>query len=308
MVVIRTDETQKIGLDWLVGTQRLQLGERPLFMGILNVTPDSFSDGGLYVSVSQAIAQAEQLIAQGADILDVGGESTRPGALPVSTAEELRRVIPVIEGLKSRSDVLISVDTTKSQVAYQAMLAGAHVINDISGLTFDSEMPRVCAETGAGVIAMHIQGTPQTMQSDPRYENVVEEVRTFLAQRIDALVAAGIRRDAIVTDPGLGFGKTAQHNLELLASIPRLRNLGRPVLIGHSRKRFLGKILGRPVDERSLGTVGVSLAAVQLGADILRLHEITPSRDCWMAWNAVLQTSLTTDDGRNSAIRHQNLD
>jgi dihydropteroate synthase len=292
MVVTDAENSHRNGLDWLVGTQRLRLGERPLFMGILNVTPDSFSDGGLYVSIPQAIAQADSLIAQGADILDIGGESTRPGSAPVSMEEELCRVIPVIQALAAHSSVWISVDTTKSEVARQAMLAGAHIVNDISGLTFDSEMPRVCAETSAAVIAMHIQGTPLTMQTNPHYENVVEEVRTFLAQRIAALVAAGVRREAIVIDPGLGFGKTAQHNLELLAGVPRLRDLNRPVLIGHSRKRFLGKILGRPVDERSLGTVGISLAAAHLGADILRLHEITPSRDCWMAWNAVMQARL----------------
>ncbi|MDB5391299.1 MAG: folP, partial [Planctomycetaceae bacterium] len=274
---------------WLVGTQRLQLGQRPMFMGILNVTPDSFSDGGMYTSINDAMTQAELLIAQGADILDIGGESTRPGSAPVTLDEELQRVIPLIQALAGRITVPISIDTTKSQVARQAIQAGASIVNDISGLTFDSEMPRVCAESGAGVIVMHIQGTPLTMQANPHYDDVVEEVRTALAQRIEALVTAGIRQEAIVTDPGLGFGKSAHHNLELLAGIPRLRDLGRPVLIGHSRKRFLGKILGRPVDERSLGTVGVSLAAVQLGADILRLHEITPSRECWMAWNAVMQ-------------------
>lgn len=289
MVVTGADEAQRNGLEWLVGTNRLRLGARPLFMGILNVTPDSFSDGGRYVSIADALAQAEQLVTQGADILDIGGESTRPGSLPISLEEELGRVIPVIQALAGRVTAQISIDTTKAEVARQAMRAGAQIVNDISGLTFDPQMPQVCADTGAGVIAMHIQGTPATMQANPHYENVVEEVRDFLAQRIDALVAVGIRRESIVTDPGLGFGKTAQHNLELLAGIPRLRDLDRPVLIGHSRKRFLGKILGRPVDEHSLGTVGVSLAAIQLGADILRLHEITPSRDCWMVWDAVMQ-------------------
>jgi dihydropteroate synthase len=289
MVVTRAGDARRNCLEWLVGTNRLQLGTRPLFMGILNVTPDSFSDGGRYLLIAHAVAHAEQLVDQGADILDIGGESTRPGSLPISLEEELGRVIPVIEALAGRTTVHISIDTTKSEVARQAVRAGANIVNDISGLTFDPQMPKVCADTGAGVIAMHIQGTPATMQLNPRYENVVEEVRDFLAQRIDALVAAGIRRESIVTDPGLGFGKTALHNLELLAGIPRLRDLDRPVLIGHSRKRFLGKILGRPIDEHSLGTVGVSLASIHLGADILRLHEITPSRDCWMVWDAVMQ-------------------
>jgi len=291
MAAVPADQIGENVLDWLVGTHRLRLGTRPFFMGILNVTPDSFSDGGRYVSVADAIQQAEQLVDQGADILDVGGESTRPGSNPVPVEEELRRVIPVIEALASRFEIPISIDTTKSQVARRAIQAGANIVNDISGLRFDLEMPKLCAETGVGVVAMHIQGTPATMQLNPHYDNVLEEVRAHLLERIDQLTLAGIRFESIVTDPGIGFGKTARDNLELLGGIPRLRDLNRPVLIGHSRKRFLGKLLGKPIDEHSLGTVGVSLAAIQLGADIVRLHEITPSRDCWMAANAVLQAS-----------------
>lgn len=267
-------------------------------MGILNVTPDSFSDGGKFQHLDDAVRRARQLALDGADIIDVGGESTRPDSQPVSLEEELRRVVPIIEALRGEVEVPISIDTTKAEVARQALRAGATIVNDISGLTFDVEMPRVCAESGAGVIAMHIQGTPQTMQKNPHYDNVAEEVRTFLAYRLEALEAAGIERSACVLDPGIGFGKTAQHNLELLAGIPRLRSLGRPVLIGHSRKRFLAKILGRTIDEHSLGTVGISLAAIAQGADILRLHEITPSRDCWLAWQAVMDCERQGRQGR----------
>lgn len=288
MNVIDAAGNSRDAINWACGSVRIQFGLRPYFMGILNVTPDSFSDGGRFTHLEAAVAQARQLIAEGADILDIGGESTRPDANPVSLDEELRRVVPVIEALRGQVSVPISIDTTKSEVARQAIAAGATIVNDISGLTFDPEMSRICADTGVGVIAMHIQGTPQTMQQNPHYENVVEEVRTILGRRLDELTSSGIGRESIVIDPGIGFGKTAQHNLELLAAIPRLRDLGRPVLIGHSRKRFLSKVLGRPVEERSLGTAGVSVAAIALGADILRLHEVPPSRDCWLAWQAVM--------------------
>ena len=275
-------------LDWRFGAGSWLLGPAPCFMGILNVTPDSFSDGGQFNRIDAAVRQARQLESDGAGIIDIGGESTRPDSQPVPLEEELRRVIPVIEALRGEIRIPISIDTTKAEVARQAVAAGAAIVNDISGLTFDPDMPRVSAETGAGVIVMHIQGTPQTMQKNPHYTDVVAEVREFLARRLDELQQAGIPREACVLDPGIGFGKTAQHNLDLLANIPRLRDLGRPVLIGHSRKRFLAKLLGHPVNEHSLGTVGVSLAAITLGADILRLHEITPTRDCWLAWQAVV--------------------
>lgn len=289
MTVVGDASDSCVPLVWQFGSDLLQFGSAPCFMGILNVTPDSFSDGGRFNQVDAAVARARQLEADGAGIIDVGGESTRPDSQPVSLVEELRRVIPVIKALRNEIRAPISIDTTKAEVARQAIAAGAKIVNDISGLTFDSDMPRVCAESGAGVIAMHIQGTPRTMQQNPHYEDVVGEVRDFLAHRLAELQLAGIRREAIVIDPGIGFGKTAQHNIELLSNIPRLRELGRPVLIGHSRKRFLAKILGHSVDEHSLGTVGVSLAAINLGADILRLHEITPTRDCWLAWQAVVR-------------------
>lgn len=263
--------------------------ELPLLMGIVNVTPDSFSDGGSFMDPQRAIDHALQLTADGADILDIGGESTRPGALAVPVDEELRRVVPVIERLRGQTDRLISVDTTKAAVAKQSLQAGADIVNDISGLTFDVEMPAVCADSGCGVIAMHIQGTPQTMQNDPRYDDVVSSVCRFLSDRLRLLEEAGVPRERVVLDPGIGFGKTAQHNIDLLSKIPDLKALGRPVLIGHSRKRFLAKVLGRPVDERTSGTIGVSLAVAALGADIIRIHDVRETRDALLAWHTILR-------------------
>ncbi|REJ91197.1 MAG: dihydropteroate synthase [Planctomycetota bacterium] len=256
-------------------------------MGIVNVTPDSFSDGGRWLDPNDAVSQALQLVEDGADILDIGGESTRPGADPVSQSDELRRVIPVIQRLADRTDVPLSVDTTKAEVARQALAAGATIVNDISGLTFDREMTQVCADSDCGVICMHIRGTPQTMQDDPQYENVVVEVRDHLRARLNRLVAAGIEQERIVLDPGIGFGKTAGHNLELLSSIGTLRELGRPILIGHSRKRFLKKLLGREIDERQSGTIGVAIAAAAQHADILRIHDVRSVKDALLAWHAI---------------------
>ncbi len=257
-------------------------------MGIVNATPDSFSDGGSFLEPAAAVDRALLLAGEGAQIIDIGGESTRPGARPVGVDEELRRVVPVIERLARQSDVCISIDTTKSQVASAALDAGAHIVNDISGLTFDAEMPQVCAAFGAGVICMHIRGTPQTMQDDPHYADVVEEVRQFLELRLLELEQLGISRQQIVIDPGIGFGKTAEHNLELLGNIGRLRTLGRPVCIGHSRKRFLQKLLGRPVDERLFATVGVAVAVALQGARIIRVHDVAATRDAILACRAVL--------------------
>jgi len=261
-------------------------------MGIVNATPDSFSDGGSFLEPAAAVDRALLLVGEGAQIIDIGGESTRPGAQPVAIDEELRRVIPVVELLARQSDVLISIDTTKSLVARAALDAGAHIVNDISGLMFDSEMPHVCAATGAGVICMHIRGTPQTMQDDPHYENVVEDVRGFLESRLIELEQMGISRRQVVTDPGIGFGKTAEHNLELLGNIGRFRSLGRPVCIGHSRKRFLNKLLGRPVDERLFATVGVAVAVALQGAAIVRVHDVAATHDAILACRAVLGYSL----------------
>ena len=285
---------------WNVLDSHYELGRFPLLMGIVNVTPDSFSEGGDHFDSDAAVRHALQIAEQGADFLDVGGESTRPGADPVPLQEELRRVIPVVERIASETKVPVSIDTTKAEVARQAIDAGAVIVNDISGLTFDDEMPAVCRETGVGVVCMHIRGTPQTMQNDPHYENVVEEIRKFFERRLDALEAAGIPRERVVLDPGIGFGKTAEQNIEILSNIPRFHSLGRPVLIGHSRKRFLGKVLGRAVDERTQGTVGITVALAAQGTDIIRVHDVAANRDALLAWDAIANG---TTESRSSTTR-----
>lgn len=257
-------------------------------MGIVNATPDSFSDGGRFLDPAAALDQALRLAGEGAQIIDVGGESTRPGAEPVPLDDELSRTIPVIERIARASDVLISIDTTKAEVARAALAAGAHIVNDVSGLTFDRAMPAVCAAAGAGVICMHIRGTPATMQIEPMYDDVVRDVYRFLEARFAELEQLGVSRDQLVADPGIGFGKTAEHNLELLRHVARFRELGRPVVVGHSRKRFLKALLGRPVDERLFATVGVSVAVALRGADILRVHDVAATRDAILACRTIL--------------------
>lgn len=256
-------------------------------MGILNVTPDSFSDGGEVTDRDAAVKKGLRLIEQGADILDIGGESTRPGSDPVPLEEELRRVVPVVEQLANQTDVPISVDTTKAEVARQSLAAGAAIINDISGLTFDPEMIPLAAQTGAGVICMHIQGTPQTMQDNPTYDDVVVDLKNWFEERLQELLSAGIEPGSIVLDPGIGFGKTAEHNLQILSHIREFQDLGYPILIGHSRKRFLSKLLGRDVEERLAGTVGVSIALASQAVEIIRLHDVEANRDAISAWKAV---------------------
>lgn len=275
----------------------LQAGPLPLLMGILNVTPDSFSDGGNHDSVEAAVQHGLQLVADGADIIDVGGESTRPGAAVVDTDEELRRTIPVIEQLTAETDVPVSIDTTKAVVAERAIAAGACIVNDISGLTFDQDMPKVCRDTEAGVCLMHIRGTPQTMQENPVYEDVVREITEHLRRRVDECCDFGIAPERLCIDPGIGFGKTAEHNLQLLQSAEQLRQtLERPLLIGHSRKRFLSKLLGRPVEERLAGTVGISIALAQQRTDILRIHDVAVVRDALLAWHRVHNPAGAGDD------------
>lgn len=261
--------------------------EIPRLMGILNVTPDSFSDGGRHNELSAAVEHALKLIDDGAHIIDIGGESTRPGAPSISVDEELRRTIPVIQELSAQTDVPISIDTTKAKVASEAIAAGAAIVNDISGLTFDAGMLSVCAESNAAIVCMHILGTPQTMQVEPTYEDCVREVRDFLQERLNAVEAHGIAPERVCLDPGIGFGKTAEHNIELLRDIPTLHALGRPLLIGHSRKRFLSKVLGRDVEERLAGTIGVSLALAAKNVDLIRVHDVRAVRDALVAWNAV---------------------
>lgn len=276
---------------WILRTRNLTRDKLPILMGILNVTPDSFSDGGQFNTVDLAVARGLAMEAEGADILDIGGESTRPGADPVSTDEELRRTIPVIRRLATEIRIPISIDTTKAEVARQALDAGAEIVNDISGLTFDPDMLEICRQQDAGICVMHIQGTPQTMQLKPTYTDVVAEVAEFLQQQVDRCLMAGIPPERMCIDPGIGFGKTAEHNLELLRSVSTLqRLLRRPVLIGHSRKRFLSKILGRPVEERLAGTIGIAIGLAAAGCDILRIHDVQPIRDALVAWQS-LQTS-----------------
>lgn len=274
---------------WTIRGTQIPLSDHPLFMGIVNATPDSFSDGGRFLQADAAVEHGLGLVSEGAALLDIGGESTRPGSEAVPVEQELERVIPVIARLAEATSVPISVDTCKAEVARRALRAGARIVNDISGLQFDPEIVNVCRDFGAGVVCMHIQGTPRTMQVDPKYDDVVEEVYRYFAERLDSLTRAGLSAESIVLDPGIGFGKTAEHNLELLAGIPRLRELGRPVLIGHSRKRFVKRVLGRNVDERLFGTIGISLAAAVRGAQVLRVHDVAASRDAWLAFQAVVR-------------------
>ena len=248
-------------------------------MGILNVTPDSFSDGGAYVTVEQALSHARQMQAEGADIIDIGAESSRPGAQPIDESEELRRLIPVLEAVHDAVPLPISVDTTKAAVARRAIQAGATIVNDISALRGDPLMAALVAETGAAVVLMHMQGTPQTMQQAPRYQNVVEEVSAFLCERVQAAIDHGIRRRQIILDPGFGFGKLQEHNLQLLASFDMLTHLGYPVLAGVSRKQFIGALVQQPVQERGYGTAGAVAVAVLKGAHIIRVHDVRSMRD-----------------------------
>lgn len=252
---------------------------RPLVMGILNVTPDSFSDGGKHHVAQRAIEAGLRMARDGADIIDIGGESTRPYSTPVDTDEELRRVIPVIRGLAGKVGVPISIDTSKAEVAREAIENGAEIINDVTGLDGDPEMAVLAARTSVGVCVMHMRGTPQTMQDDPRYGCVVTEIEGYLIDRLKACVGKGIDPERVCLDPGIGFGKTHAHNLELLRATRRFVALGRPILIGHSRKGFIGKVLGDGEADRDAGTVGVSLAVIAAGAAVVRVHAVRPNVD-----------------------------
>jgi dihydropteroate synthase len=275
-------------LEWSFSGTHWWLRGQPKLMGVVNVTPDSFSDGGQFRDPSQAADRAFALVEDGADIIDIGGESTRPGSVPVDLQEELSRVLPVIERVTRGTRAPISIDTTKAEVARRALDAGAVIVNDISGLCADPSMPGTCAQWQSGVICMHMLGTPQTMQLAPSYGNVVAEISAYLAVRIAALEEWGIPRQRVVIDPGIGFGKTAEHNLAILRNVRRFRALGRPVLIGHSRKGFLQKLLGRPTDEVLAGTLGVAMALAMLGADLLRVHDVRAVRDALAAFGALL--------------------
>jgi dihydropteroate synthase len=248
-----------------------------LIMGVVNVTPDSFSDGGLYLDAEAAIAHGRELVRDGADLLDVGGESTRPGAEEVDAETERNRVEPVIAELTvelAQGGREISVDTSKLSVAEAALDAGATIVNDVTALRADPEIGSLCAERGAGLVLMHMQGDPRTMQDEPRYDDVVDDVRAFLAERLQLALDAGVEEERVWLDPGIGFGKTLDHNLELLRRLGELRDLGRPLVVGTSRKSFIGRIDGSEVGERLGGTIASSVLAAAEGADVLRVHDV----------------------------------
>ncbi len=268
-------------------------------MGVVNVTPDSFSDGGRFLDPQRAANHGLKLISEGADILDVGGESTRPGARPVSESEELERVIPVIRSLRRSTDIPLSIDTTKAAVASAALDEGADIVNDISALRSDPGMARIIAGAGAGVILMHMQGTPLTMQRAPHYDDLVDEIRSFLQERTETAASSGIPEEGIIIDPGIGFGKTCEHNLTLLRSLEAFTDLGRPLCIGLSRKSFIGKVLDLPVEERLEGTIAAAVLSISLGASILRVHDVREVTRAVQLAEAILGTSPASVVGGN---------
>jgi dihydropteroate synthase len=275
------------------------LGDKTWIMGVINVTPDSFSDGGFYLDEKKAIERGLELVTQGADILDVGGESTRPGSDAISPEEELNRIMPVISELREKTNVLISVDTTKSAVAEAALEAGADIINDISAFRFDDRMPLIATETGAPIILMHMKGVPKTMQSNPYYEDLFQEIRCFLEERIATAEAYGIKRENIIVDPGIGFGKSLEHNLSIINNLNFLEKLNRPILVGISRKSFIGKILNLPPEERVEGTIASAVLSVLKGAHILRVHDVEPVKRAITVAEAI----MNEDTDREKIVR-----
>ena len=263
----------------LPGGRTLDCGASPLVMGVINVTPDSFSDGGRFFRREDALAQGRQMAREGADVIDVGGESTRPGSDPVGAEEEKRRVLPLVEALAAEFDVPVSIDTQKAEVAEAALDAGAAIVNDVSALRTDPEMAPLVAERSVPVCLMHMLGTPKTMQENPTYDEVVSDVIGWLSQRIAFSVEVGIEARRIIVDPGIGFGKTVQHNLELLRRLNEFQVLGRPVLIGTSRKSMLGAVLGLGPDERLNGTLATVACAVMAGCHIVRVHDVGPAKE-----------------------------
>jgi dihydropteroate synthase len=263
-------------------------------MGVLNVTPDSFSDGGRFFAPDAALTQALALVREGAAVVDIGGESTRPGSDPVTLDDELQRVVPVVEALATRVGVPISVDTTKAEVARRALAAGARMVNDVSALRTDPEMAGAVAEAGCPVCLMHMRGQPKTMQDAPRYDDVVGEVIAFLEERMAFAVASGVREEQVLLDPGIGFGKTIEHNLTLLRHLDRLVALGRPVVLGTSRKRFLGAILGAEPGERVVGTMATTVIGLLAGAHVFRVHDVKPNYEA-------LRVALAVREGAPAA-------
>ena len=278
-------ENEAFTLKWAGHT--LELGRRTHIMGILNVTPNSFADGGLYFQRDRAIEHALQMARDGADILDVGGESTRPYSEEVLVHEELDRVIPVIEALSKEVNIPISIDTCKAEVAREALRAGASIINDISALRFDPGMVSVAAEAEVPVVLMHMQGTPGNMQDNPAYDQLIPEILGFLKEAMDRAVEGGIRKDLVIVDPGIGFGKTFDHNLEIIRDLARFRSLKRPILLGSSRKAFIGRIVDKEVAERDTGTMATIAAGVLHGAHIVRAHHVKMTRDTVRVMDAI---------------------
>jgi len=274
--------------EWHLRDRILKLARQPLVMGIVNVTPDSFSDGGRYSTTAAAVAHALELAAEGADILDIGGESTRPGAEPVSLDEELRRVVPVVEAVAGQVSIPVSVDTSKAEVARRGLEAGAHIINDVTALAGDSAMIDVARDTGAGVVLMHMQGTPQTMQLAPLYEDIIADLTRFFRARLEDVTGHGISPDRIVLDPGIGFGKKGKHNLEILARLAEFQALGRPLLLGVSRKAFIGKLLERPTADRLAGSLAAVLYAQAHDAvQIVRVHDVAATKEALTVFAAI---------------------
>jgi dihydropteroate synthase len=262
---------------WCTARRAFDL-EKPVLMGVLNITPDSFSDGGRFFGHDEALRRLEEMQAEGADIIDVGGESTRPGSGPVSEEEELRRVLPAIEAAVARLGLPVSVDTTKSGVARAALDAGAEIINDISGLRFDAELAELAAASGAGLVLMHIRGKPRTMQREVHYDDLMGEIVGELSESTERALSAGCRREQLVVDPGIGFGKKAEHNLAIINELGRVGELGYPVLIGPSRKSFIGKTLGLEVGKRLEATIAACVVALLRGARIFRVHDVIEAR------------------------------
>ncbi len=274
-------------------SRTIEFNDRALVMGVVNVTPDSFSDGGDFFDASSAIQHAQKLLDDGADIVDIGGESTRPGADPVPADEEIARVVPVIEEVRAaRPEALISVDTYKARVAEAAVAAGADIVNDISAMTLDPEMAAAVAALGVPLVAMHILGDPKTMQAEPRYDDVVVEVRAWLAARVEHGVAHGIEASQIVLDPGIGFGKTVEHNYQLMAGLPMLAELGHAILLGTSRKSFIGAVLNKPPQERVWGTAATVAWGILAGAHIVRVHDVAEMADVARISEAIRRGSM----------------
>ena len=272
---------------WRAGDRAWEFPRSPLIMGIVNVTPDSFSDGGQHATPAAAVAHALTLAAEGADLLDIGGESTRPGAPAVSESEELARVIPVIEQLAGQTDAALSIDTQKPAVAKAALAAGAVIINDIAANRADSKMWQIAGAARAGYVAMHMQGTPQNMQNAPTYTDVTAEVRAFFDERLERFTEAGLDAEQVLFDPGIGFGKTVEHNLALLAGLERFKKMKRPLLVGASRKSFIGRLTEAAVEDRLAGSLACACRAAEAGTAVLRVHDVKETIQALQIWTAI---------------------